>query len=332
MRRFCRQHLHVALSTLLQLAMFRVCVSRTQGRDDQKNGARVCQRVDGRKLVGRDAIKFAKPTVITNILNGTFPAAGAAWKEAALKRRFAKDSITCKQLGGSCCFDFDGNQAIPDDKPINLASVFPRLGIQGDLPGNLFVLDHHPAVKRLVDTVVNDSSHEPVLTKALESLRTPRSTPLSFGREGQWNHIHRHEENLFLQMTGRKGWVMFPGKNIPKRYIKPDLPEVLNEEKQEGVFDQRSVCWYVMTCKRWANFAQDDPQVLCRPEALEEDKRTNAVSRYRGFTCELKQGEALFIPDGWWHGTCNLDHWNAGFTFISKSGRQDYTKSVKREL
>ena len=48
----------------------------------------------------------------------------------------------------------------------------------------------------------------------------------------------------------------------------------------------------------------------------------SALLRHRGLRlCELHAGEALVIPTygerhrgGWWHGTCNLGEWTAGFT------------------
>lgn len=32
--------------------------------------------------------------------------------------------------------------------------------------------------------------------------------------------------------------------------------------------------------------------------------------------CYLNEGDSIFVPEGWWHGTCNLEEWNLGFTWF----------------
>ena len=32
--------------------------------------------------------------------------------------------------------------------------------------------------------------------------------------------------------------------------------------------------------------------------------------------CVVEAGESIVVPHNWWHGTCGLGAWNAGFTFI----------------
>lgn len=317
------------IASFLHVVRYILCLSPFTGRAAQNLRPRACKKVDGRQILGKAAINFTRPTIITNIMTTLFPSAGAAWQEAQLKRQFSKESVTCHHLGGGSCYDFNGNLVVQYEQPVRLTKVLQRLipfqwdGVYPDIPKNLFILDHHPIVKKLVASVVNDSSPVPILRKVLDSLHTPRMEALSLGREGQWNHMHRHEENLSVQMAGRKGWVMLPGKNMPKKLISRTTPEVINEDAEPGSFDQTSLCRYVMSCERWAEFADADPNAMCQPEMLEGAKREYAVSRYKGFACTVEQGEALFVPFGWWHGTCNLDTWNAGFTFISRALKRD---------
>ena len=50
----------------------------------------------------------------------------------------------------------------------------------------------------------------------------------------------------------------------------------------------------------------------------EEDVHTvTLAARANSFVrCSLREGDAVLVPYAWWHGTCNLHNWNAGFTWF----------------
>ena len=61
--------------------------------------------------------------------------------------------------------------------------------------------------------------------------------------------------------------------------------------------------------------------LLGQSRATPEAQTERWMLPLRVLLCELEPGEMLFIPSighrhggGWWHGTCNLDAWSAGFT------------------
>ena len=134
---------------------------------------------------------------------------------------------------------------------------------------------------------------------------------VSLGSEGQTAFLHRHYVAIFTQTAGRKGWTLAP----------PFYPRKLLEHAR-------------LT-------AMGDPaggERLCAPFRVARSKaRSKGKKRARGTTreraattppglttCQVRAGETLVVPgvsslSNWWHGTCNLDPWNAGFTLFTKA-------------
>lgn len=118
---------------------------------------------------------------------------------------------------------------------------------------------------------------------------------------GQWARMHTHEEAVYTQVTGRKGWIFgdqwaFQGTQLANegsaRGGGPVQDSILSQEGLCGMFSNGSV----------------PPYLAERPDSF--------------MVCESGPGEAVFWPGlcdgecGWWHGTCGLDTWNCGFTHI----------------
>ena len=40
------------------------------------------------------------------------------------------------------------------------------------------------------------------------------------------------------------------------------------------------------------------------------------IRKFRLISCHLNEGDSLFVPKQWYHGTCNLEEWNGGFTYF----------------
>ena len=100
---------------------------------------------------------------------------------------------------------------------------------------------------------------------------------------------------VFTQVAGTKGWALWPP------------------------FTPRST----LDAAKLTSAATDDTSrdTMCGLFGL-GGGNVSALLRHRGLRlCELHAGEALVIPTfgerhrgGWWHGTCNLGEWTAGFT------------------
>lgn len=97
------------------------------------------------------------------------------------------------------------------------------------------------------------------------------------GKQGTVSPLHRDvPHNLHVQLSGRKRWLLFSPRQNARLYPRPVLSGA-------------------------PNFSQVDP----------EHPDYDRYPRFRAATAmaaTLSAGEALFIPQGWWHHVRSLDH------------------------
>eukprot|EP00930_Biecheleria_cincta_P053369 TRINITY_DN38816_c0_g1_i1.p1 TRINITY_DN38816_c0_g1~~TRINITY_DN38816_c0_g1_i1.p1 ORF type:complete len:529 (-),score=93.50 TRINITY_DN38816_c0_g1_i1:93-1634(-) len=117
-----------------------------------------------------------------------------------------------------------------------------------------------------------------------EILRTVQLTgpQLSLGGENASSPPHRHPENWFAQLHGKKSWVMTPANVVEEsgpervRYI-PASDEAMKSVSPCDVRDEANV----------------------------------------GFQrCLLDEGEILYLPSNWHHSTCNIGGFSLGVGYI----------------
>merc|ERR1712224_176853 len=81
-------------------------------------------------------------------------------------------------------------------------------------------------------------------------------------------------------------------------------------------FSQQGICRQFTLQSRW------DPKTQhAEGSPVSHSMTCQNPTEPQGCFCETRPGEVLFIPgdrkdkqDSWWHGTCNLDAWTAGFS------------------
>jgi len=117
---------------------------------------------------------------------------------------------------------------------------------------------------------------------------------VSVGRRWQTNPVHNHQIAIFAQVTGRKGWILAPKQTM-----------------NASILNRRNLSVPI----RSDAFAETE---LCRLFRASVSPPFNLRGAAPGevFTCVVEAGEAIVVPDGWWHGTCGLGAFNAGFSFI----------------
>ena len=120
--------------------------------------------------------------------------------------------------------------------------------------------------------------------------------------------MHRHYLAVFTQTSGSKGWVLAP----------PFYPQALLQEAN-------------LTTMGSAQGGRRLCDLFHTGSAVTDASATGALSAATAasdaatpglMTCVVREGESLVVPGislltNWWHGTCNLDTWNAGFTLFT---------------
>ena len=121
--------------------------------------------------------------------------------------------------------------------------------------------------------------------------RDPSKRGVSLGVKGHWLAAHQHFAAVSVQLSGRKAWLLAP----------PFYPaEVLHTARLTKVGDAAA------------------GRLACGLARGERDVRV------RGLTvCEVGPGEAIYVPGAgplsqWWHGTCNLEDWTAGYSLFTR--------------
>lgn len=117
-----------------------------------------------------------------------------------------------------------------------------------------------------------------------EILRTVQLTgpTLSLGGENASSPPHRHPENWFAQLRGKKSWVMTPAKVVEE----PGPERVRYVPASDEAMKSTTPC---------------DPQ----------DGANVGFQR-----CLLEEGEILYLPSNWHHSTCNIGGFSLGVGYI----------------
>ena len=275
----------------------------------RQDGVGQCRRVSVANLSGEAVAQWVVPTIITHTLEYWDDGRLERWSREGLLAAYGKETLGAQALklkgsGASLV-------ALFGSSPTDGVSLGQILDLPSEVqPSNLFGTPPHesalasllPAAARGLTNASGDHSLPPALRRIAASLPIlGTETALSLGVHRQWNDVHRHATAVFTQAAGRKGWALWP----------PLWPRsVLAQARltQESV-DETS---------------RDTLCGLFGPSRLRSTANvpSSALLRHKGvLLCELEPGEMLFIPSlghrhggGWWHGTCNLDAWSAGFT------------------
>jgi len=113
--------------------------------------------------------------------------------------------------------------------------------------------------------------------------------------QGQWTRMHTHQETMFVQVSGRKGWVF--GDSVAW------VGEALDGVGPGGgpITDDL--------------FSLSDARMLFEHGVLPKSIQKNPLSF---MTCETKAGDAVYWPGlcdgecGWWHAAYGVDVWSTG--------------------
>ena len=105
------------------------------------------------------------------------------------------------------------------------------------------------------------------------------SSILSVGRSNQGSVFHKHAANYLVLLAGQKTWWLVEpdGNGTPLAKTDPGLTHT-----NPCTFDEK-------------------------PPQLSKAQRHRKILR-----CEHRVGEAIYLPEGWWHATCNRDTFNLG--------------------
>jgi hypothetical protein len=140
------------------------------------------------------------------------------------------------------------------------------------------------------------------LTQAMEK----RHGVISLSQRGQYYPMHTHMSAMFVQVTGRKGWVFGNPSTFPRTH---------SGQSQGNLLTQEEICGSFLGPK-------GDGQNF---ELYRQRLQAKFPEGHFSFV-ETHGGEAIYWPGlcddlgtcGWWHATCALDDWNAGFNYIGE--------------
>ena len=117
----------------------------------------------------------------------------------------------------------------------------------------------------------------------------------------------------FLGTSARRRSAFFePSSHLPRTFLAPSSDEW---EEELGILASDDATQLIGLSSATMDASSRD--LMCGLFTGRSDRRTRSTH-----VCVTAPDELLFIPStgmrhggGFWHGTCNLDEWSAGFTF-----------------
>lgn len=283
--------------------------SNSNSDSNFSNARCACKRQDAKSFSQADLYALKEPLILTNVLDWSLLNRSVLTREALLKDygfEVLEDNVNWLHKNGAGVFV---HFMMRLHNPL-LAEV-----VQMNQPGNVFLssaphawLDddgmahylQHPIVQALLDQFRDVFAQRDILQAPSKVFPA-----VSFGSKGQWNQVHNHMCALSIQVHGSKGWVLAPPFAFPdaakRQFNDPDPYHFFLRD-----IGHEHVCGPFLETPKRVPFRSDSHQV----GASAVDNLTKW-----GRCCEVHEGEAL-LTAGWWHGTCDLDDWSAGFTLF----------------
>eukprot|EP00747_Dinoflagellata_sp_TGD_P143274 gnl/TRDRNA2_/TRDRNA2_176366_c0_seq1.p1 gnl/TRDRNA2_/TRDRNA2_176366_c0~~gnl/TRDRNA2_/TRDRNA2_176366_c0_seq1.p1 ORF type:complete len:374 (+),score=38.66 gnl/TRDRNA2_/TRDRNA2_176366_c0_seq1:85-1206(+) len=289
-----------------------------------------CRRVDSRTLLTKTHVEpilnFTTPIILTHVLDGTAPDTLQAWTRAALLRKYghinlSRVSLNTNGAGHYITHMLDGrknNKTINNSSsPAAVGSITLAESLDMDQPGNLF-LDALGALGISKHDVSNSVlGHNGRLIEA--AVGSKNNFDISLGVRGQWNQVHQHGTALFFQIKGSKGWVVAPPDTFPAA-----KQLMISRLKAKGPYGSKSQFLIELgqmdVCAPFQANGNMSSHVHLETARAAPASAAHNLTQH-GSCCTVRAGEAFLVPGntrdkGWWHGTCNLEDWNAGIAFI----------------
>ena len=316
MRRTAAQPLRRSAAQCVVAMLRRLVDDDDMTYHQRRVAAASCPRLRADALTANVAVRLREPTIVTGALGGEAEAWAERWSRDAILSSYGDSTTFSGRLASGAktlargavwrSMKLEGSGA-PIVSLLNATGGAPltlRQLIDANLDATLFGAPPDDAeIRHLIPAAARGFAADRDAAPLPPALRrftdvfpvVPLKAALSLGVRGQWNDVHRHTTAVFTQVAGTKGWALWPP------------------------FTPRST----LDAAKLTSAAADETSrdTMCGLFGV-GGGNVSALLRHRGLRlCELHAGEALVIPTfgerhrgGWWHGTCNLGEWTAGFT------------------